>query len=46
MVPPKGSFVNIRGKTWEVTGVTYAVDHSDDWSQTTMRANVNLRRPK
>lgn len=45
MIPTLNSFISIRGKAWEVVGVTYALDHSDDPRQRSMRANVDLREP-
>ncbi len=43
MPPPDGAKISIRGKTWEVIGVTYALDHADEPDQRGMRANVSLR---
>ena len=43
MVPPVGSMINIRKKTYEVVSVTFALDHADDPMQTGMRANVKLK---
>lgn len=37
MVPTVDSFISIKGKTWRVVRVTYALDHRQ------MRANVDLR---
>lgn len=42
MSPPEGALVNIRGKTYEIKRKTWAVDHSDDYSQTAMRCNVDV----
>lgn len=41
-VPRAGEYVNIRGETYLVERVTWAVDHADEWSQTSLRANVEL----
>ena len=43
MVPPVGSKISIRKKTWEVVSVSYALDHADDPRLAAMRANVELR---
>lgn len=42
MVPPVDSFINIRGKTWKVQAVTYALDYSSEPHRRRMRANVDL----
>jgi hypothetical protein len=42
MVPPVGSKISIQGETWEIAGVTYALDHSA--TRPAMRANVDLIR--
>lgn len=42
MVPPAGAKISIRGKTWVVLRVTYALDHADDPQGKGMRANVDL----
>lgn len=44
MVPPVGSSISIRGKTWEVTRVTYALDYADLPLERGMRANVDVTR--
>ena len=44
MVPPVGAKISIRGETWTVVRVTYALDHADDASRKGMRANVDLKR--
>lgn len=41
MVPTKGAFINIRKVTYQVSAVTYAVDHADH-PEKSMRANVDL----
>lgn len=41
IVPPVGSSISIRGKTWKVAGVTYAVDYADHANKRT-RANIAL----
>jgi hypothetical protein len=43
MVPPVGAKISIRGKTWTVMRVTYALDHADDPQGKGMRANVDLK---
>ena len=43
MVPPEGAKISIRGKTWDVVRVTYALDHADDPHGKGMRANVDLK---
>lgn len=40
-VPRQGEFVNIRGETWFVERVTWAVD-SNQPMKSTLRANVEL----
>lgn len=43
MVPPTESKISIRGATWEVVSVTYALDYADDpMGGSRMRANVDL----
>ena len=42
MAPPMGARISIRGKTWAVVRVTYALDHADDPQGKGMRANVDL----
>jgi hypothetical protein len=42
MVPMVGAKISIRGKTWKVASVTYALDHADDFLRTGMRANIDL----
>jgi len=42
MVPPVGSLVSIRAKTYEVLGFTFAVDHADEFMETAMRCNVEV----
>lgn len=44
MVPPVGAKISIRGKTWTVARVTYALDHADDPQGKGMRANVDLKK--
>lgn len=43
-VPAAGDLVNIRGRTWQVKGVTWAVDHSDR-IDSQLRANIILAPP-
>lgn len=42
IVPPVDSFISIRGRTWRVGRVTYALDHADEPSLRGMRVNVDL----
>jgi len=42
IVPTSGSYINIRGKTWEITSVSFALDHADSMRERGMRANVEL----
>ena len=42
MVPTIGSKISIAKKVWEVIGVTYALDYSDNPMESHMRANVDL----
>lgn len=44
IVPPKGSCINIRKETYRVTGVSYCVDHVDEFHETCVRANVDVRK--
>jgi hypothetical protein len=44
-VPRAGEFVNIRGVTYRVELVTWAVDHADSVFDAALRANVVLARP-
>jgi hypothetical protein len=48
MPPQIGDFINIRGKVYEVMNRSFCVDHSDDFTLTAMRCNVDvkLRKPK
>lgn len=43
-VPMVGDFISIRSEEWRVIGVTWALDHADDWSNRLLRANVVLER--
>ena len=42
MVPPVGSYISILQKTYMVSAVSYALDHSHAPSGGCMRANVDL----
>ena len=42
IVPPVNSKVSIRGKTWTVTRVTFALDHADEIAERGLRANIDL----
>jgi chromosome condensin MukBEF MukE localization factor len=46
IVPAVGSFVSIRGETWKVDRVTYAVDYADKMMERYMRANVEMKKAK
>ncbi len=43
MVPPVGAKISVRGETWDVVRVTYALDQADDPLGKGMRANVDLK---
>jgi hypothetical protein len=44
MVPPVKALISIRGETWRVARVTYALDHADGpLSERVMRANIDLK---
>ena len=43
-VPREGEFINIRGETYMVSQVTWALDHSDS-PRAALRANVVLQDP-
>lgn len=43
IVPPVGSKISIRGKTWGVARVTFAIDHVEKISERSTRANVDLQ---
>jgi hypothetical protein len=45
-VPRPGEFINIRGYTWLVRRVTWAVDHADRIPGASLRACVILSGPK
>jgi len=40
MVPSEGSMISIRGKTWKINRVTFALDHADETQERGMRCNV------
>ena len=42
MVPALKAKINIRGQTWTVRSITYALDHGDSPGERCMRANVDL----
>lgn len=46
MVPPADSFISIRGVTYKVVRVTYALDYADNLQMKGMRANVVLEEVK
>ena len=41
-IPREGGLINIRGKTWRVTGITWAIDRSDSVTDSELRANIEL----
>lgn len=43
MIPQIGSKISIRKKTWEVTHVTFALDHADEARERMMRCNVDIK---
>lgn len=43
IVPPVGSYINIRGKTFKVVAVTYCIDYADHANRRT-RANIDLEQ--
>lgn len=45
-VPRSGEFVSIRGETYKVKRVTWAVDNADDIRTCRMRANVEIEPVK
>jgi hypothetical protein len=43
IIPPMDSYINIRGVTYKVADITYALDHSDGLvTDRKMRANITL----
>lgn len=42
IVPPVGSKINIRKKTWKIINVTYAVDFADSVDLRHARVNVDI----
>lgn len=45
MVPTIGSMISIKGVTWEVSYISYSIDHSDNILEKRMRANVEVVKP-
>ena len=43
MIPTIGSFISIRGASYEVINVTFALDWADDPHRKLMRCNVDLK---
>lgn len=43
-IPAVDEFISIRGETWMVTQVTWALDHADDRQMRSLRANVTIQR--
>lgn len=46
MVPAVGQKISIRGKTWDVVAVSFALDYADKPFESAMRANVDLKAAK
>lgn len=46
IVPPVGSLISIRKRTYEVVRITYAVDGADDWAIRRMRCNIDVKKAK
>lgn len=48
MPPQIGDFISIRGEVYEVVNRSFCVDHADEFHQTAMRCNIDvkLRKPK
>lgn len=44
IIPPVGSYINIRKETWLVNDVSFSLDDSDDPYLCGMRCNVNLEK--
>lgn len=44
IVPPPGSKISIRGETWVVVYIAFALDYADRISERAMRANISLER--
>lgn len=42
IVPLEGQKISVRGVTWAVVKVTYAIDHADKYEERQARANVEL----
>lgn len=45
IVPSIGQFVSIQKKTYQVLGVSFAVDYADKVHERAMRCNVQLEGP-
>lgn len=43
-VPRPDELINIRGVTYRIARVTWAVDHADDMRERRLRANVEMVR--
>lgn len=43
-VPRAEELINIRGETYRVNRVTWAVDQADSWVEHKLRANVELTK--
>lgn len=45
MIPMVGDKISIRKKTWQVAGVSFSLDHAEEYVETAMRCNVQLVAP-
>lgn len=46
IVPTENSLISIKGETYTVVGVSYAIDYSDSIATRQMRANIILKKRK
>lgn len=46
VVPSKGALINIVGEPYQVTSVTWCIDHALDLAARRLRANVDIKRVK
>ncbi len=44
IVPPLMSFISVRGDTYKVVDITYAIDYADIQRERQMRVNITLNR--
>lgn len=45
-VPREGEFINIRGLTYKIRRVTWAIDNVNKISESSLRANIELEVSK